>query len=69
MGSGKYKCPKSGQKSAVTIIYGYPGETLIQESEKHEIVLGGCVQLEGSPNNECLDCGHRWPGAGNAEGF
>lgn len=56
----RHLCPSCGQKAGVSILYGYPTEDSFERAERNEIALGGCSQLIGAPNRQCLDCGHQW---------
>ena len=59
------KCPKCGKSWIAEILWGYPDmESIEEELEKKEIVLGGCYVTDHDPKWECNDCGHRW---GNRE--
>ncbi len=42
------------------LVYGYPGEEMREQAERGEIALGGCCQLLGAPQRECLSCEHQW---------
>jgi hypothetical protein len=44
----------------VKILYGYPGEEMIEAAGRNEIALGGCIAELDAPNRECLACGHQW---------
>ena len=55
-----FVCPACRQRQGVDISYGYPGPDLIEEVERGEAVLGGCMQAIGDPDRQCLACGHRW---------
>lgn len=55
-----FACPNCRQMRGVDISYGYPSPELIQQVERNEAVLGGCMQAIGDPDRQCLDCGHQW---------
>jgi len=55
-----FVCPNCRQKRGVNISYGYPSPELIQQVERNEAVLGGCMQAIGDPDRQCLNCGHQW---------
>ena len=57
----RFICPQCKQKGGVDISYGYPSPELFEEVERNEAVLGGCMQEIGSPDRQCLSCGHQWP--------
>lgn len=59
-GGPRHRCPSCGQKAGVSILYGYPTEESFEQAERNEIALGGCSQLIGAPNRQCLSCGHQW---------
>ncbi len=54
-------CPRCGQEgSIVPIIYGKPGQDLMNDAKKGKCVLGGCMIDRDSPKWQCLNCGERW---------
>ena len=56
-------CPECKSKNVALIFWGYPGdynETMQQQVEKKEIVLGGCLVTDHDPEWECNVCNHRW---------
>jgi hypothetical protein len=53
-------CPECGSENVAEIIFGYPGEELIGQSERGEIVLGGCCVTEDDPEWHCNDCDISW---------
>ena len=42
------------------IIYGYPGFELVEQEERGEIVIGGCVIDAAAPDRHCRSCQHEW---------
>ena len=54
------RCPACHSDRVRPIVYGLPGEELIQEASRERVVLGGCTIIEGDPRLDCLDCDHRW---------
>lgn len=54
------KCPRCRSTDVVPICYGLPGPEAVEASGRGEIVLGGCVVIEGSPEWQCRRCGARW---------
>ena len=50
------KCPHCGGK-VLNIQYGYPGPEMMAASERGEILLGGCIISEDSPDCACPVCG------------
>lgn len=56
----KFICPKCKNKSGVTISYGYPSDEQWEQAERNEIVLGGCILVEGGPDRQCLSCSNQW---------
>ena len=56
----KYICPECKKEEAVQILYGYPGDGMMESAQKKEIVLGGCIIYSENPNRQCFNCGHRW---------
>ena len=44
-------CPRCGESvKPVPIVYGYPGPEMVEQAERGEIRLGGCVVGEESPD-------------------
>ncbi len=39
-------------------------DSIKEQLDKKEIVMGGCMVTDHDPKWECIDCQHRW---GNAE--
>jgi hypothetical protein len=54
-------CPACGATDVVPIVYGYPSPELTAESLRGEVVLGGCLVGEESPEYECRACGRPLP--------
>ena len=50
------------EKNIADILWGYPAdmESIKEELERKEIVLGGCLVTNHDPKWECNDCYHRW---------
>jgi hypothetical protein len=44
------------QAQMVPIVYGYPGDGLIEAAGRGEVVLGGCVIMPNQPRWTCLTC-------------
>lgn len=55
-------CPSCNGKNIAEILWGYPanGESIKDELERKEIVLGGCFITDHDPKWECNECHHRW---------
>ena len=56
-------CPECKSKNVALILWGYLGyydETMQQQVEKKEIVIGGCLVTDHDPKWECNVCNHRW---------
>ena len=55
-------CPNCNKESIAEILWGYPAdmEAIVDELEKKEIILGGCIVTDHDPKWECNDCHHRW---------
>ena len=52
-------CPDCGSNWILPISYGRPRPETVEEAQRHEIVLGGCIV--GTPRWHCNDCFNRWP--------
>lgn len=51
------KCEQCGKSNRVVEIqYGYPSDSGIKESEKGNVVLGGCIVHSENPNWYCKRC-------------
>ena len=44
------------QAKMVPIVYGYPGDGLMEAAERGEVVLGGCVIWPNQPRWKCPTC-------------
>ena len=53
-------CSECGSANVIPIVYGKPGQELMDEAERGEVKLGGCVISRESPYNYCTDCGAEW---------
>ena len=55
-------CPKCGKSSIAEIFWGYPSDmdSIREQLEKKEIILGGCYVTDHDPKWECNRCFHRW---------
>ncbi len=51
-------CPECGSDNVTRIIFGYPSEEMAKQSERGEIVLGGCVISDDDPQWHYNDCEH-----------
>jgi hypothetical protein len=49
-------CPRCGNTATVPIIYGYPTEELVAESDRGEVELGGCAIMGDDPRWHCPKC-------------
>lgn len=56
----RFRCPNCKQKTGVDILYGYPSDDMFEQAERNEVVLGGCMQVVGQPDRQCLSCNHQW---------
>jgi hypothetical protein len=57
----KYLCPKCKAEAGIKIVYGYPGNELIEKSFRGEIALGGCsISEENQHNRVCTQCEFKW---------
>ena len=56
-------CPNCNSSSFAEIFWGYPGdfdESMQNDVERKEIVMGGCLVTDHDPKWECNVCHHRW---------
>ena len=49
-------CPRCGSTDAIEVVYGEPTHEAFLASERGEIVLGGCLVGDESPDYECRGC-------------
>ncbi len=56
------KCPNCNKEWIAEILWGYPEdvESIKEELERKEIVLGGCLVTDHDPTWECNECNHQW---------
>lgn len=53
-------CPECGyDDQVVPIVYGYPDRQLIEESQRGEVALGGCI-ADDTPAWYCKGCLHKF---------
>lgn len=50
------KCPNCGSDKVVPIIFGKPGQELIESADRGEVKLGGCSMPASRPKRYCKDC-------------
>jgi hypothetical protein len=53
-------CPECDSENVAGIVYGYPSEEMFDQSERGDIVLGGCCVTEDDPEWRCKDCENEW---------
>ena len=53
-------CPKCGERTAVPIAYGFPGDEMREGAERGAFVLGGCCIDDAFPTWHCTACEHRF---------
>ena len=55
-------CPNCKSNNSITIMYGYPAPEAIEDAEKGNVKLGGCLVHigGGQPDRFCKDCEHEW---------
>ena len=54
------KCPHCGSTEVIPILYGYPGDEMLEQLHRGEIALGGCCITDDQPNWRCKKCEHGW---------
>ena len=52
------RCPNCGEQQLVPIVYGYPGDFLMQLSLQGTVELGGCIVSADDPSFRCRHCHH-----------
>ena len=58
-------CPRCGAREAVPVAYGYPGPEAAAAQERGELVLGGCMIGDESPEFICGHCHAPLPWSGS----
>lgn len=53
-------CPSCGSAKVAKIVYGYPGPDMFEDSDRGDIVLGGCCVTENDSEWHCKDCELEW---------
>lgn len=55
-------CPNCKSTSVAEIFWGYPGnlDSIREQLDKKEIVLGGCIVSDHDPKWECNLCQYQW---------
>ena len=57
----KPSCPECKSNNVAWILWGYTDiETVKEDLDKGEIVLGGCFVTDHDPKWECNECHHTW---------
>ncbi|MEX1194954.1 MAG: hypothetical protein WED85_07850 [Dehalococcoidia bacterium] len=57
MGAKTKKCPKCGQKNTVVpIMYGMPSGEAMEEAERGDLMLAGCMVGDVDPQLNCRAC-------------
>jgi hypothetical protein len=56
----KPACPECGSRDVLPIVYGLPGPELEARALRGEVMLGGCVVFDSSPDLGCTNCGASW---------
>ena len=59
------ECPNCSSKDVVPIVYGLPGQDLIQDEIFGKIKLGGCAIKVDATDRHCNDCEHQFRQADN----
>ncbi len=60
------RCPEC-EHAVVPVMFGMPGPEMVEEEQRGEIVLGGCVVDGDDPVWACSACGQRWLGTPDGE--
>ena len=54
------RCPRCGVSAGVPIEYGLPDRELLEQAERGEVEIGGCLVGDGAPDRLCRACRHSW---------
>ncbi len=50
-------CPNCSSHDVIPVVFGLPGNKLMEMSERGEVWLGGCWVSENDPEWRCQACG------------
>lgn len=51
------EAPRCCDKAMIPILYGMPGPEMLEEAERGEIKIGGCIIEGDAPTFRCTSCG------------
>jgi hypothetical protein len=51
--ASKLECPECGSRNALPIMYGMPGDEMVEASVAGKVALGGCMVSAESPEWCC----------------
>jgi len=60
----KPKCPRCGSPDVLPIVYGFPGQEMMEAANSGKIRLGGCCISADMPMQQCSLCGSKWNSGG-----
>ncbi len=52
-------CPRCGQRGT-PIVYGDPTVDAVEQAQRGELILAGCLVQAGAPTHACPRCQHQW---------
>ncbi len=52
-------CPRCGQQG-LPIVYGNPTLDAVEQAQRGELILAGCLVQAGAPTHACQRCQHEW---------
>ena len=52
-------CPRCGQQG-IPILYGDPTLDAVEQAQRGELILAGCLVQAGAPTFACSACRHEW---------
>lgn len=53
-------CPHCGSDKTAAILYGMPAPEAVEQAQRGEIVLAGCVVSDHDPERACRECASLW---------
>jgi len=53
-------CPRCAKLDPIPIVYGLPGPGLVEQADRGEVEIGGCLIWPDQPNFVCRACGENY---------
>jgi hypothetical protein len=53
-------CPSCGSAEVARVLWGMPGQEMIDQAQREDIDFGGCCMTEDAPDFRCRACNTTW---------